>query len=233
VRAFLIAICLLGCKKHEKQEPAPEPPAEPSRGHSFTPFKDGGAGSASGSDEAAGSSTAAAPEDAAATADARLYGGDGSPAYRDEQGHVHGPGGPVYMGKGVPCDASRDHCMREGVWFAADSVRPGSLFRALPAFELDGKWYDWRGNDVDSGKLFKTELAKIDTIKAGLPVVFLVPENSGSQWLESEYDSLTTSRWDVAYVDAVNRAAKTFRVKGWPDDMSIDVARVITEQSTH
>jgi hypothetical protein len=112
-------------------------------------------------------------------------------------------------------------------------VRPGSLFRAVPAFQLEDKWYDWRGNDVESGALFKTELAKLETIKVGSPVVFLVPESSGDQWLESEYDALTTSRWDVAYVDGVNRSAKTFRVKGWPDDMSIDVARVITQQTTH
>ena len=232
VRALVLAICLFGCKKHENQEPAPPPPAEPSRGHSFTPYKDGGTLTGSG-DEASGSGSAVAATDAAPTADARLYGGDGSPAFRDESGRVHGPGGPVYMGKGVPCDASRDHCMRDGVWFAADSVRPGSLFRAVPAFQLEGKWFNWRGGDADPGKLFKTELATIDTIKTGAPVVFLVPETSSNQWLESEYEALTTSRWDVAYVDAVNRSAKTFRVKGWPDDLPVDVARVITEQTTH
>lgn len=233
MRAFLIAICLLGCKKHETSEPAPEPPAEPSRGHSITHFKDASAGS----DEpgSSGSSGAAAsPDDAAPTADARLYGGDGSPAYRDAEGHPHGPGGPQFMGHGVPCDASTDHCMREGVWFAATDVRPGSMFRATPSFKLEDKWYDWRGNDVDSGKLFKTELAKLDTLKAGSLIVFLVPDNGqGEQWLESEHDALTSSRWDAAYVDAVNRSAKTFRVKGWPDDLSIDAARVVTEQSSH
>ncbi len=233
MRALLLAICLLGCKKHENQEPPPAPPSEPSRGHSFTPFKDGGPGSAGSAEEGSSAAAAAAPDDAAPTADARLYGGDGSPARRDDQGHIHGPGGAVFMGKGVPCDASRDHCMREGVWFAADSVRPGSLFRAVPAFQFEGKWYDWRGNDVEPGKLFKTELATIDTIKVGSPVVLLVPETSSEPWLESEYDALTTSRWDVAYVDSVNRSAKTFRVKGWPDFLSIDVARVITEQSSH
>ena len=234
MRALLLAICLLGCKKHEKQEPpVAEAPAEPSRGHSFTPFKDGGPGSAGGSDDPVAAVPGDAGADDAPTADARLYGGDGSPAYRDEQGHVHGPGGPVYMGKGVACDASRDHCMRDGVWFAADNVTPGGLFRAVPAFELEGKWYNWRGGDVDPGRLFKTELAKVETIKRGAPVVFLVPETSSGQWLESEYEALTSSRWDVAIVDAVNPAAKTFRVKGWPDDLSIDVARVITQQQAH
>ena len=228
VRAFLIAICLLGCKKHETPDPAPEPPAEPSRGHSITHFKD----ASDGSDESG--SAAAALDDAAPTADARLFGGDGSPAYRDADGRVHGPGGPQFMGKGLPCDASRDHCMREGVWFAADNMRPGAMFRALPSFKFEDKWYDWRGNEVEPGKLFKTELAKLDTIQVGAPIVFLVPENGeGSPWLDNEHDSLTSSRWDVAYVDGVNRSAKTFRVKGWPDDMSIDAARVITEQSSH
>jgi hypothetical protein len=222
VRALLFAICLFGCKKHQNQDPAPEPPAEPSRGHSVTHFhKDADdSGSASG-------------ETAEATPDAHVIGGDGSPAYRDKQGHVHGPGGPVYMGKGPPCDASRDHCMREGVWFAASNLLPGSMFRAVPAFELEGQWYDWRGNDVEPGKLFKTEIATMDKIGAGTPIVFLTPETSGEPWVNSEYDALTTSRWDVGYVTEINPGAKTFRVKGWPDELSIDLARVITQQSSH
>jgi hypothetical protein len=224
VRALLLAICLLGCKKHEPQEAAPEtPPAEPSRGHSVTHFKD--------ADESGGSAAAGAED--AGEPDAHLIGGNGAPAYRDDQGHVHGPGGPVFMGHGKPCDASQNHCMREGVWFAAGGLKPGSMFRAVPAFELEGKWYDWRGNDVEPGMLFKTELATIDKLQPGTPIVFLVPESSGSGWLESEYDSLTTSRWDVAYVDTVNSSAKTFRAKGWPDTLSIDVARVITQQKSH
>jgi hypothetical protein len=223
VRALFLVLCLLGCKKHEQQDPDPAPPAEPSRGHSVTHFhKD--------ADEAGSN---AAVDDDAGTPDAHLYGGDGSPAHRDEQGHLHGPGGPVYMGKGLPCDASRDHCMREGVWFAASDLQPDGMFRAVPAFEFEGKWYDWRGNDVEPGKLFKTELAKLDTLAPGTPIVLLVPENSADPWLDSEYDALTTSRWDAAYVTEVDRAAKTFRVKGWPDALSIDLARVITQQSSH
>lgn len=228
VRALVIALCLVGCKKHQAEEAPPEPPAEPSRGHSITHFKD--AAVAEDAAEAAGEDGGAAD---AQTADAAVFGGNGSPAYRDEQGHVHGPGGPVYMGRGVPCDASRNHCMREGVWFAADNYDSKHLFRATPVFELEKTWWNWRGAEVDSGKLFKTELATADKIRAGAPVIVWLPETDSSRWAENEYEALTSSRWDVAVVQSVNRGAKSFRIPSWPDDLPIDNARVITQQTSH
>jgi hypothetical protein len=224
VRALVIALCLVGCKKHEPEESPPDPPAEPSRGHSITHFKD-----AAVTDDAA---EGAAAGDAA-TADAPLFGGNGSPAYRDESGHVHGPGGPVFMGRGVPCDASRNHCMREGVWFAADTYDNTHLFRAVPAFELDKTWWNWRGAEVDSGKLFKTEVATVDKLKAGSPAIVWLPETDSGQWALNEYEALTSSRWDVAVVQSVNRSAKSFRIPSWPDDLPIENARVITQQTSH
>jgi hypothetical protein len=230
VRALVIALCLVGCKKHKPEEAPPDPPAEPSRGHSITHFKD----AALAEDAAEGSASA---EDAGAsdapTADAAVFGGNGSPAYRDESGHVHGPGGPVYMGRGLPCDASRNHCMREGVWFAADNYDSKHLFRALPVFEFEKTWWNWRGAEVDSGKLFKTEVATVDKIRAGAPVVVWLPETDSSRWAENEYEALTSSRWDVAVVQSVNRSAKSFRIPSWPDDLPIENARVITEQTSH
>jgi hypothetical protein len=230
VRAIAIALCLFGCKKHEPVDPPSDPPAEPSRGHSITPFKD--AGHADGTEQAADATEDAGATDAA-TADAPLFGGNGAPAYRDQQGRVHGPGGPVYMGRGVPCDASRDHCLREGVWFAADNYDSKHLFRALPVFEFEKTWWNWRGAEIESGKLFKTERATLDKIRAGAPVVVWLPDTDSAPWAENEYEALTSSRWDVAVVQSVNRSAKTFRIPSWPDALPIDNARVIVQQSSH
>jgi hypothetical protein len=234
VRALAIALCLVGCKKHQAEEAPPSAPAEPSRGHSITKFKDGGTLTDPDKAEVAEAPTtgsAAVTEDAAVVDAAPQVGGNGQPAYRDDQGHVHGPGGPVFMGRGAPCDASRNHCMRDGVWFAADNYDSTHLFRALPAFELEGKWWNWRGNEVDSGKLFKTELATPAKLRAGAPVVVWLPETDSAKWAENEYEALTSSRWDVAVVESVS--GKTFRIPKWPDSLPIDNARVVVEQKSH
>jgi hypothetical protein len=231
VRSLVLALCLVaGCKKHTVEEAPPPVPAEPSRGHSVTHFKD--AGHADEAAEAKAGSDDGGVDDGG-TADAATFGGNGSPAYRDEHGHVHGPGGPVYMGRSQPCDASRDHCMRDGVWFAADNYDSKHLFRAVPAFKFEDTWYNWRGAEVDSGKLFKTELATVDKLRAGSPAIVWLPENDSATWPENEYQALTSSRWDVAVIQSVNRSAKTFRIPTWPQDLPIDTARVITQQASH
>src|SRR3954453_11187123 len=107
LRALLVVTCLFGCKKKER-EMATELPPTPSTGHSITHFKDASEAVAEGSGTAsAGSGSAAVPVDAEPV--------KGMPAYRDPDGRVHGPGGPVNMGKGANCDAEHDHCMRDGV----------------------------------------------------------------------------------------------------------------------
>lgn len=229
VRALVIALCLVGCKKHKPEEPPPEPPAEPSRGHSVTHVKDAAVDAA----EVAGDDNDAAVADDATTADAPTVGGNGAPAYRDKENHVHGPGGPVFMGRSVPCDASRNHCMREGVWFAANDYDSKHLFRAVPAFQFEGKWWNWRGAEVDSGKLFKTELATIDKIRAGSPVIVWLPDMNSARWVDSEYEALTSSQWDVAVVESVNRSSKSFRIPGWPENLPAENARVIVQQTSH
>jgi hypothetical protein len=228
----MIAVCLIGCKKHEAED-VPQAPAEPSRGHSITPFKDAGHPAEETPEAPAGAGETATPDDAAAIDAPPQPGGNGSAAYRDEQGRVHGPGGPLYMGRGAPCDASRDHCMRPGVWFAADNYDSQHLFRALPVFEFDGTWWNWRGAEVESGKLFKTELATPAKLRVGAPVIVWLPETDSAAWAENEYDALTSSRWDVAVVQSVNPSAKTFRIPRWPDDLPIENARVILEQKSH
>jgi hypothetical protein len=155
-------------------------------------------------------------------------GGDGSPAFMDNDGHPHGPGGDVYMGRGADCDAAHDHCMRPGVYFQVDNIVGGKLFRALPVYELKGKWYDW-GNGVErTGKFLKTKLATLETLHVGDPVVFFnTPQPP--QWANSEYDGLTSSNWEVAMVSRVNSTAKTFSVQGWDDPFTIGAGRVVVE----
>jgi hypothetical protein len=163
-----------------------------------------------------------------AAPDAHLMGGDNSAANRHD-GHPHGPGGPVDMGAGPPCDAAHDHCLRPGTWFAADNIIAGKFFRALPVYELDGKWYDWGEGEERTGRLFHTKLATASTLHHGDPVI-LFNTSQPPQWATSEYDGLTSSNWEIAVVNAVNTSAKTFTVDGAGDPFPIDVARVITEQ---
>jgi hypothetical protein len=226
LRALLIVTCLVGCKKKER-EMATELPPTPSTGHSITHFKDasdppeenGSAGTASAN---AASTT---PIDAAPVS--------GAAAYRDSDGRVHGPGGPVNLGKGHDCDAAHEHCMRDGVWFAAGNYQQGKLFRAVPSFEFEGKWYNFRGDPIDDGgKLLKTKVAKPGDVRAGEPIVVFTPEdNPRDKWVNVEDDALTSSRWDVVVPDSVN--GNTFTTKAWPDPIDIDTARVVVEQKAH
>lgn len=211
----------VGCKKKQAEPEAAPAPSTPSVGHSSTQV------SAEAETE---HHAAEAPDDAGAVADAPLYGGNGKPAYRDEQGHVHGPGGPVYMGRGVECTDKVDHCLRPGVWFATAKVQPGKLYRATPAFELEGKWWSFREDEVtDYQALFKTKVVEsASELQPGSPVVWLIDQNSSSKFLNSEHDALTSSRWEVGVIDSVS--GNTFKVLGWPDPVPIDTARVITER---
>lgn len=136
------------------------------------------------------------------------------------------------MGRGLPCDASRDHCMRAGVWFAADTYDSKHLFRAVPAFEYEQAWWNWRGAAIDSGTLLLTERATPAKVKVGSPIVVWLPETDSSAWAENEYDALTSSRWDVAVVLEVDAAAKTFRIPSWPDPLPLDNGRVVVQQRT-
>src|SRR5258706_16344262 len=99
-------VVVVGCKK--KEEPAPDPmPTGPATGHSVTKVKDDGSGRDSGghsSTTATGSAgSAGSAQESGPPADASLFGGNGKPPYRDDGGHVHGPGGPIFMGHGPEC----------------------------------------------------------------------------------------------------------------------------------
>lgn len=198
---------------------ATELPPTPSTGHSITHFKD----ASEVAEEGSGSASLA---DASQVTKA---------AYRDPDGRVHGPGGGINMGRGPDCDAAHDHCLREGTWFAAGNYAQGKLFRATPCFAFEGNWYNFRGDPIDDGgKLFKTRVAKPEDLQAGAPIVMFTPEdNPRDKWVNTQYEALTSSRWDVVVPDSVNAATHTFSTKAWPDPIDIDVARVIVEQKPH
>ena len=220
-----------GCKKKER-EMATELPSTPSTGHSVTHFKD--APEAEGSAEAVATGSAPAPPGDPIDA-APKQGGNGQSPYRDSDGHVHGPGGPVNLGSGPNCDAEHNHCQRGDAWFHVGNIVAGKVYRATACFEFEGKWYDWRGSEIEAGgKLLKTRVANPEDIKAGEPIVFFSPESDPrDKWVNVEYEALTSSRWDVGVPESVNPGGKTFSSKTWPDPIDDDVARVIVEQKDH
>lgn len=222
MRWVLIALWFVVACKKKQPEPEPDPaPTAPSSGHSRTHVSDEAAND-HGADEA--------PGDAGEVADAQLYGGNGKPAFRDEQGRVHGPGGPIFMGRGVDCTDKIDHCLRPGVWFAAGNVQPGKLFRATPVFEFEDKWWSFREEEVtDHQALFETKVVESPSeLQAGSPVVWLVEENAANKWLNSEHDALTSSRWEVGVIESVS--GDTLKVQGWSYPIPTDTARVITQR---
>ena len=170
---------------------------------------------------------APAPASPPPSSEPKRHGGNGAAAYRDGDGRVHGPGGPVFMGRDEPCTAKLDHCMRPGVWFAADDIIAGKMFRGVPVFQLDNKWWTWRGDEVAPKHLLRTAVVdKADQLQAGKPVVFFVDEG-GQRFLDSEYDMLTSSRWSVAVIESISAAG--VRIQGW-GEVPLDTIRMIVEQ---
>ena len=113
-------------------------------------------------------------------------GGNGSPPYNDDDGHLHGPGGPVFMGRGGECTAERNHCQRDPAWFAVGNLVAGKLYRAVPVFEYNGKWHNWRGKEEDYARLLRTKVGTKDTLLPGQPVVWFVDESS-KKFVDTEY----------------------------------------------
>jgi hypothetical protein len=205
-------------KKHEA-EPAPGSNEPPKTGHSVTVLKDD-AGTGSGSAHVAAGSGSGKHD--------HLMGGDGSPSARADDGRVHGPGGPVYMGNGVTCDAAHDHCLRDGVWFSVNNIQAGKLYRALPVFEFEKKWWTWRGEPADDPvKLYKTQIAGNAKLAPGTAVIWFSSETSDGKWAESEYEALTSSRWEAGVVEA-QQSPTVVMIKGF-GAAPLDTIRLITE----
>ena len=224
MRSLVIAstvLALCGCKKAEPPaDPDPPPTGVAKVGHGT--FKTHGTDN--GGSDSAGT---AATTDPPAAADAQQDEDVGKPPYRDDSGHIHGPGGPVDMGSGPDCDASRNHCMRKGVWFAANNIEKGRQFRATPSYLFESKWYDFEGNPVDtSGKLYMTKPVGSDPVTVGQQVIYFSSENDDSKWANSEYDALTSSRWEAGVVESTS--GDKVRISSW-GDVPKDTIREITQ----
>jgi hypothetical protein len=231
---LVVLLCLVSACKKKEAEPEPAPmPTTPSTGHSSTKVNEEGSGEPTRSGHASTPTTPApapAPGDAGGAAiDAARYGGNGAAAYRDDNGKVRGPGGPIYMGRGPDCTDKIDHCLREGVWFATGNVTRGKLFRATPVFEFENKWWNWREREeTDVHVAYKTKVVeRADELKVGSPVIWMIQEGS-RKWVNSESDALTSSRWEAGVVEWVS--GSSFKVAGWEGGIAIETARVITQQ---
>jgi hypothetical protein len=105
----------------------------------------------------------------------------------------------------------------------------GKLFRAVPAFTFEDKWYTWRGEPAeDEGKLYKTQMAGTTPIAAGTSVIFFSSETSDTKWADSEYEALTSSRWEAAVTEQASSGHGTVRIKGF-GDTSQDSVRLIVD----
>jgi hypothetical protein len=214
---IVLLVALLGCKKKDP-EPEPDPaPTTGARGHSVTKVKD--------EPVEQGSAEAGSGDDAGID-------NKNKPAYRDEHGGVHGPGGGVYGGRMPDCTPDRDHCLREGVWFASGPYREGALYRATPVFEFEGKTWTWRGDEYPPSEydwLFKTKPATMEDIVVGEPIVWVIRGmGDNTDFLSNEKEALTSSRWDVGIVESVKTGF--VRVSGWAGDVKIETVRVVTEK---
>ena len=170
---LLVVPLVVACKKKPKQEEPEPPPGPPKVGHSVTRLH--GSGDPGEGAAGSGGSATTEPSDAARGS---VVGGNGAPAFRDGQGRVHGPGGPVFMGKGVDCDDAHDHCLRADVWFSVGNIVPGRLFRAVPVYTLEDKWWTWRGEEDQPVKLYKTKLAGDTMLSPGTPVIWFSSDTS-------------------------------------------------------
>ncbi len=132
------------------------------------------------------------------------------------------------MGRGIACDAAHDHCLRDGVWFAVNNIQAGKLFRALPVFEFEKKWWTWRGEPNEpEGKLYKTQIAGNAVIAPGTPVIWFSSETSDNKWADSEYESLTSSRWEAGVIEGMQ--SKTVVMIAGFGAAPLDTIRLITE----
>jgi hypothetical protein len=204
--ALLVPCALLAaCKPHAHHD-AGAPPAPHAPADAMPRVADAGSGS-SGSGSGSGSA--------------------GAPAFRDDDGHVHGPGGPVFMGRAAPCDAAHDHCLRPGGVFSVDKIVRGKLFRAVPVYAFEGTWYTWRGELTKPVKTYRTVLAGKTPIAAGRRVIFFAAETSSGKWADTEYEALVSSRWEAA-VTASAGSNGSVKIAGF-GSTPLDTVRLIVE----
>jgi len=132
------------------------------------------------------------------------------------------------MGRGVTCDAQHDHCLRDGVWFSVNRIEAGKLFRAVPVFEFEKKWWTWRGEPADDPvKLYKTQIAGNAKLAPGTQVIWYSTESSENKWADSEYEAVTSSRWEAGVVEE-QVSPTVVMIKGF-GAAPLDTIRLITE----
>lgn len=228
--SFVVLGLVVACKKKPEPEPEPEPSKAGTSGKSVTRVEEPEEPEETGSDMLAKRAAArqADAEKEKADGERKLYGGNGSPAYRDDRGHVHGPGGPIYMGKGPDCTDKIDHCLRDDVWFAVPTLQAGRIYRATPAFEFESKWWTFNEQEAEFEQLLKTKVIENPSeLIVGTAAIFLVDDNY-TKWLSNEHDALTSSRWEAGIVESVS--GDTFRIKGWSYPIPIETGRVVVQK---
>jgi hypothetical protein len=104
------------------------------------------------------------------------------PAYMDEDGVAHGPGGPV---SDAPrdCSAANNHCLRGNGWLVASYDTTIGDVR-VPAFELDGTWYSWDGDRLESLPR-RTRPATIESVMKARDVYVFLEPRTGKATVES------------------------------------------------
>jgi len=121
------------------------------------------------------------------------------------------PGGPL-SGEPRDCGPAKDHCMRGEAWFGTGFMDEHESTGMRPVFPLDGKWYTWRGTLVHWGTAYRTKAATASTLMSGRQAIVFAPgkEAGAGKLPRTELEALTSRRWSVVIVEAVDGAAGTF-----------------------
>jgi len=127
------------------------------------------------------------------------------PAFRDEDGDAHGPGGPI-SDEPRDCGPAHDHCLRANGYFAIVDYAGVGPEPRWPVFRLDGKWLAyWKGKPA-GGTVYRTIPATVENMREAREIyVFLAERHDGKATLPtgtvlsaiptSEKEALTSGRW--------------------------------------
>ncbi len=137
------------------------------------------------------------------------------PAYRDGDGVVHGPGGPISEDPS-DCSPAKNHCMRGNAWFTISMVDSddGRIHELMqPVFIFEGHWYSWKGKAADNGTVKRTRPATLETLKIGREVYVYVARGDGAVPASAK-EALTARQWDDVSPYTIDAKAGTFFADG-------------------
>jgi hypothetical protein len=151
-------------------------------------------------------------------------------AFRDADGTLHGPGGPVSSDAG-DCGPAQNHCLRANGWFASGFYE-GPRVPRRPVFQLDGHWYTWRGEPAKGGSIYRTAPATLENLSQAREVFVFLAERKGagataptgalmSAIPRSEQEALTARRWTRISIYSIDAKAGTFTAD---DDFTYQIA---------